>query len=355
MTAILRLTTGVAYVRSISGTLTFASGSSLQLADGTAGAPSLTFTSEPGTGLWKLGANELDVSINTVHSFVFTGSAFRVIHPTAAEFRLGPNEANSAHLFYGGANIFEQRNGTSAQRLNVYNTYTSSTNNELFSVDWQTTAGVALVGTRTAATGSVREARFVSQSANGSDDYASIRMFGASVPLIRMGRFAANGTVLSTGLTGNFIQLAEVTSVATSGAFSGVSIQPTYNQASGNAANTDLLINRTETAVGSGTQRLIDAQVGGASRFNVTSAGGINALSAAVIYAGTAIPAGGTAGSGYRFSSATNFGVFFGSGVPTLSAAQGSLYMRSDGSSTSTRLYVNTDGATAWTNVTTAT
>jgi hypothetical protein len=70
---------------------------------------------------------------------------------------------------------------------------------------------------------------------------------------------------------------------------------------------------------------------------------------------GTAIPAGGTAGIGYRFSSTSNFGIFFGSGAPSLSAAKGSIYLRSDGSSTTTRAYVNTDGGTTWTNfVTTA-
>ena len=47
--------------------------------------------------------------------------------------------------------------------------------------------------------------------------------------------------------------------------------------------------------------------------------------------------------------------VFVGTGVPTLSAAQGSLYLRSDGSSTSTRVYVNTNGTTGWTNLVTAT
>lgn len=68
-----------------------------------------------------------------------------------------------------------------------------------------------------------------------------------------------------------------------------------------------------------------------------------------------AIPAGGVAGQGITLSATTNFGIYFGSGVPTLSAAQGSLYMRSDGSSTSTRMYVNTNGSTTWTAVTTAT
>lgn len=65
------------------------------------------------------------------------------------------------------------------------------------------------------------------------------------------------------------------------------------------------------------------------------------------IYNATAIPAGGTAGTGWKASSTTNFGTFFGSGAPTLSAAQGSLYLRSDGAA-ATRLYVNTNGTTGW-------
>lgn len=44
----------------------------------------------------------------------------------------------------------------------------------------------------------------------------------------------------------------------------------------------------------------------------------------------------------------------FGSGAPTVSAAQGSLYLRTDGSSTSTRAYINSDGGTTWVAVTTA-
>lgn len=66
------------------------------------------------------------------------------------------------------------------------------------------------------------------------------------------------------------------------------------------------------------------------------------------------IPAGGAKGIGLFVSTTQNFGLHFGSGVPTVSAAKGSLYLRSDGSSTSTRMYVNTDGGTTWTAVTTA-
>lgn len=46
--------------------------------------------------------------------------------------------------------------------------------------------------------------------------------------------------------------------------------------------------------------------------------------------------------------------ICFGSGAPTMTAAKGSLYLRTDGGATTNRAYINTDGATAWTNITTA-
>jgi hypothetical protein len=45
---------------------------------------------------------------------------------------------------------------------------------------------------------------------------------------------------------------------------------------------------------------------------------------------------------------------YAGAGAPTFSALKGSLYLRTDGSSTTTRAYINTDGATTWTNLVTA-
>lgn len=46
--------------------------------------------------------------------------------------------------------------------------------------------------------------------------------------------------------------------------------------------------------------------------------------------------------------------LFFGSGAPGFTAPKGSLYLRADGSSSSTRAYINTDAGTTWTAVTTA-
>jgi hypothetical protein len=93
--------------------------------------------------------------------------------------------------------------------------------------------------------------------------------------------------------------------------------------------------------------------IGALGRSSV-AATSVSATGAVTANSATAVPAGGTAGAGFLMSSTANLGVFFGSGAPTLSAAQGSLYLRTDGSSTSTRLYVNTNGTTGWTNVTTA-
>lgn len=43
-----------------------------------------------------------------------------------------------------------------------------------------------------------------------------------------------------------------------------------------------------------------------------------------------------------------------GSGAPTMVAPANSLYLRTDGNSTTTRMYVNTTGSTTWSTVTTS-
>ena len=85
-----------------------------------------------------------------------------------------------------------------------------------------------------------------------------------------------------------------------------------------------------------------------------TVAGTLGTVGQASFQTGTAPPAAGLATAGIKVSSTANLGIFYGSAAPTFSAAQGSIYMRTDGSSTSTRLYINTNGSTTWTNVTTA-
>jgi len=66
---------------------------------------------------------------------------------------------------------------------------------------------------------------------------------------------------------------------------------------------------------------------------------------------GTAVAGGSTT----ALLSGTGIGIYFGSGTPTISAPQGSLYLNTTGSSSSTRAFINTNGTTGWTAVTTAT
>ena len=153
------------------------------------------------------------------------------------------------------------------------------------------------------------------------------------------GNILTNGLVSVTGnITGGNIISANVNSTI----FTGTTVSVAGNVTGGNLI--------TGAAISAASVSASANITGG----NVLSGAVVSAVGAATILSGTAVPAGGTAGAGYKFSSTANLGVFFGSGVPTLSAAQGSLYLRTDGSSTSTRMYINTNGATTWTAVTTA-
>jgi hypothetical protein len=109
---------------------------------------------------------------------------------------------------------------------------------------------------------------------------------------------ASNGAIAASGLTTtgsgtltiqstahnlafNGVTMSNATWSNTAGSIAAVAITPTYSQAAATSANTDLLINRTETTLGSGKQKLIDAQVGGASRFSVDNLGNITASNSA--------------------------------------------------------------------------
>jgi hypothetical protein len=88
------------------------------------------------------------------------------------------------------------------------------------------------------------------------------------------------------------------------------------------------------------------AATGAVTAASVSATGNITADSA------TGLVAGG-ASAFIATNVAAGMGMYIGSGAPTIAAAKGSIYLRSDGSSTSTRLYVS-DGSTTWIAVTTA-
>lgn len=164
---------------------------------------------------------------------------------------------------------------TATAGLQLYNTADQVTNYERFSLAW--VANVATFNTAAGGSGTVR-------SVSLTDATATLSLFGAgSTGYMRFSRNISTGGVVLAALGG--------TTTNSSGTYSALALTPTYNQASGTAANTDLLINRTETAVGSGAQYLFQAQVGGSDRFvfsNTGNYGSIGSIQLGVASAGSA-------------------------------------------------------------------
>lgn len=59
-------------------------------------------------------------------------------------------------------------------------------------------------------------------------------------------------------------------------------------------------------------------------------------------------PAGGSTTARLSLGSDAALGVYFGSGAPSVSASQGSLYLRTDGASSTTRIYVGSSTPGTW-------
>ena len=94
------------------------------------------------------------------------------------------------------------------------------------------------------------------------------------------------------------------------------------------------------------TNGFIGSITGAVAATTITSTGTLTVDSA------TAPVAGGDAA--VLMTSTAGLGIYVGSGVPTVSAAKGSLYLRTDGTTTNDRAYINTNGSTTWTALTTA-
>ena len=162
------------------------------------------------------------------------------------------------------------------------------------------------------------------------------------------GNATINGFITASGNITTSVGIISAPGNITGGnILTGGLISATGNLTSANVNATGNVSLTGNVIAGNLTTSLQVVAVGNVTGGNIRTDGQVLALNA------TAIPSGGLAGKGYVFSTTVNFGIFFGSGVPTLAAAKGSLYLRSDGSTTNDRMYINTDGATTWTAVTT--
>jgi hypothetical protein len=168
---------------------------------------------------------------------------------------------------------------------------------------------------------------------------------------IQAGNLKSSGIMSATAnvtggniLTGGLIS-ATSTITSTANITGGNILTGGIISATGNITGGNVITANVNSTTHTGTTVSVTGNVSGG---NLRTAGQLLAAS------GTTITAGGSQSLGLEFSTTADFGIFFGSGAPTISAAKGSLYLRSDGSTTNDRMYVNTNGTTAWAAVITA-
>ena len=281
---------------------------------------------------WPAAGSEGEVYVDVV----VTNTAYTVTLPAAVSVGTTGIQGYSANVITFGATgtyRFGFSTVDSGTTIAIYDLnrplsyYTNAVNVAATTASTSTTSGALIVAGGVGVAGNL----YV-----GGDIYGNV-----SITDLTIGNVSASGFISGTGnVTGGNLLSAGLASV-------------TGNITGGNLRTVGL-ISATGTVTGSSHLGAVVSVTANVTGGNIISGGVISSVGNARILSGTAVPAGGTAGAGYLMSSTANLGVFFGSGAPTLSAAQGSLYLRTDGSTTSTRMYVNTTGSTTWTAVTTA-
>lgn len=200
--------------------------------------------------------------------------------------------------FFTGGNVgigtnaasvpFEIQNTLAIQRL----TSTTGTNQAYYRST--NTSGSMFAGLESSSGGSIATGGIANAAIFGHSGALPVQIMTNSTPkmTILSGGNVGIGIAAPTGIL-HVQQVADSTAVtsipvalsvdsvgaageltASSGVQVFAAIKPTYNQTS-TAAGTDLLINRTNTAIGSGAQKLIDAQVGGSTVFSVDRNGSL--------------------------------------------------------------------------------
>jgi hypothetical protein len=162
---------------------------------------------------------------------------------------------------------------------------------------------VGIGGGNISAGGTVLAAHFSTTGGIIIGNAANIRSSGSNSTMSIQGSSTQFGTGNVTVLT---IGGPSSTNSKSSGQTNVCAITPLYTGQTGTASNTDLLINRTETAIGSGAQLLIDAQVATVSRFSVTNAGNVTAAGTLAVTGATTLTGLLTANGGVTLGDAQN-------------------------------------------------
>lgn len=107
-------------------------------------------------GTSKFSVTRAGVVTSSASVVTFNLHASNALYLTSDSGLISIGASNDTILARDAANTLAQRNGTNAQSLRIYNTYTDASNYERGVIDWGTTANVLTIGTQKAGTGSAR-------------------------------------------------------------------------------------------------------------------------------------------------------------------------------------------------------
>lgn len=255
-----------------------ATGGTVQLADGTALLPGLSYASQPSTGLWKPSSGTIRFSSSGT-SFVELGSFGIDLDITG---RIGWRNAaldsggTDLSLFRDAANTLAQRNGTNAQLFRVYTTYTDASNYKGVAVGtFGGNQGIIAAGAGTGANPSLY------LGANGTGKILIDAPFTFTDNTYDIGATAATrpknywgaGSILSQGATagvgygvGAGGAITQITSRTTGVTLSTVTGDITLVSAAGSATAASFVVTNTAVAV---TDNVVINQKSGTDLYNI--------------------------------------------------------------------------------------
>jgi hypothetical protein len=221
--------------------------------------------------------------------------------------------------------------GTKPAGLDIYNTSYQGANWEIGTITWSVTSSVLTIGTQKHGTGVARNMEFIIGDVRTMD-------YGVT----RGNSWSINGSTFITGIADIISTSSNSLAVGPSGA-----TNPVLNVDS-SSANASTGIDLIGQAAGGG-MKILTLSPNANESLSISAKG----TSSLLLQSVNGIPSGGATGSGINVSSVQPFGFYWGTGVPTLSAGTGSIYLRNDATNATTRLYINTNGAGTWTSFTT--
>ena len=208
-----------------------------------------------------------------------------------------PIQFTNISVLNGGTNILDIRNGTNAEVLRLYNTFTGSTNLEALEMNWQTTANVMTIrNVKGSAAGTARVLRFEYGGANADGAATSIALqipasaatqvdigvvglsAATTAGVLAIGRTGSSTATSGTNLVLSIPHSAAPTATSTM-VFIPLSITPTINYSNvtpGAGSYEAIRVAVTETALPTGTNyllRLLAGAAGATEKFSVTNAG----------------------------------------------------------------------------------